>query len=258
MASMLAGMGGMAGLQQMMGGMGGAGGMPAFNPEGAADEPDDDDGEGCRSGCVRAAWAGLLCCWGCCRVNSGKAMGAIVLPSFQRNASGWLLTRAILASLAASNSNSNVLGDAGGILGFACFAAARGRLPYSSVVACFLLTACLPACPALQMCLSWLRASSRQQRSKQPLLLPPLLVDACSSWPAGGGAAALPFSLPQAYSVAPHRQQPVLGHSSSPFFRSSHAMLPAGCSRRFLPVIRSSAGCFVLTWQATPSHTHAS
>lgn len=43
MASMLAGMGGMAGLQQMMGGMGGAGGMPAFNPEGAADEPDDDD-----------------------------------------------------------------------------------------------------------------------------------------------------------------------------------------------------------------------
>jgi hypothetical protein len=66
-----------------------------------------------------------------------------------------------------------------------------------------LLTACLPACPALQMCLSWLRASSRQQRSKQPLLLPPLLVDACSSWPAGGGAAALPFSLPQAYSVAP-------------------------------------------------------
>lgn len=46
MASMLAGMGGMAGLQQMMGGMGGAGGMPAFNPEGAADEPeDDDDGE---------------------------------------------------------------------------------------------------------------------------------------------------------------------------------------------------------------------
>lgn len=43
MASMLAGMGGMAGLQQMMGGMGGAG-MPAFNPEGAADEPDDDGG----------------------------------------------------------------------------------------------------------------------------------------------------------------------------------------------------------------------
>jgi nascent polypeptide-associated complex subunit beta len=42
MASMLAGMGGMAGLQQMMGGMGGAG-MPAFNPEGAADEPEDDD-----------------------------------------------------------------------------------------------------------------------------------------------------------------------------------------------------------------------
>lgn len=42
MASMLAGMGGMAGLQQMMGGMGG--GMPAFNPEGAADEPEDDDG----------------------------------------------------------------------------------------------------------------------------------------------------------------------------------------------------------------------
>ena len=41
MASMLAGMGGMAGLQQMMGGMGG---MPAFNPEGAADEPDEDDG----------------------------------------------------------------------------------------------------------------------------------------------------------------------------------------------------------------------
>ncbi|KAL4434685.1 hypothetical protein ABPG77_002808 [Micractinium sp. CCAP 211/92] len=41
MASMLAGMGGMAGLQQMMGGMGG--GMPAFNPEGAADEPEDDD-----------------------------------------------------------------------------------------------------------------------------------------------------------------------------------------------------------------------
>ncbi|PSC68168.1 Transcription factor BTF3 [Micractinium conductrix] len=40
MASMLAGMGGMAGLQQMMGGMGG---MPAFNPEGAADEPDEDD-----------------------------------------------------------------------------------------------------------------------------------------------------------------------------------------------------------------------
>ncbi|KAL4447564.1 hypothetical protein ABPG75_004783 [Micractinium tetrahymenae] len=41
MASMLAGMGGMAGLQQMMGGMGG--GMAAFNPEGAADEPEDDD-----------------------------------------------------------------------------------------------------------------------------------------------------------------------------------------------------------------------
>lgn len=40
MASMLAGMGGMAGLQQMMGGMGG---MPAFNPEGAADEPEDED-----------------------------------------------------------------------------------------------------------------------------------------------------------------------------------------------------------------------
>lgn len=40
MASMLAGMGGMAGLQQMMGGMGG---MPAFNPEGAADEPEEED-----------------------------------------------------------------------------------------------------------------------------------------------------------------------------------------------------------------------
>eukprot|EP00887_Chlorella_sp_A99_P003120 scaffold9.g3120.t1 len=64
MASMLAGLGGPAGLQQMMGGMGGMGGMaslasaaaprrgrrlparsrrPAFNPEGAADEPEDDD-----------------------------------------------------------------------------------------------------------------------------------------------------------------------------------------------------------------------
>ena len=43
MASMLAGMGGMAGLQHMMGGMGAGGGMPAFNPEGAADEPEDDD-----------------------------------------------------------------------------------------------------------------------------------------------------------------------------------------------------------------------
>lgn len=39
MQAMLAGMGGMGGLQQMMGGMG----MPAFNPEGAAEEPEDDE-----------------------------------------------------------------------------------------------------------------------------------------------------------------------------------------------------------------------
>ena len=42
MASMLSSLGG-AGLQQMMGGLGGLGGMPAFNPEGAAEEPEEED-----------------------------------------------------------------------------------------------------------------------------------------------------------------------------------------------------------------------
>lgn len=66
MASMLAGMGGMAGLQQMMGGMGG---MPAFNPEGAADEPEDDDDGAPAGGAVGACGVGRL--WGgsLCRVE---------------------------------------------------------------------------------------------------------------------------------------------------------------------------------------------
>jgi GTPase involved in cell partitioning and DNA repair len=74
MASMLAGMGGMAGLQQMMGGMGGAG-MPAFNPEGAADEPEDDGGKG---GCGAATLAAsgiqpglLLLLLPCCSLRHG-------------------------------------------------------------------------------------------------------------------------------------------------------------------------------------------
>lgn len=48
MAQMLAGMSGMPGMQSMMSAMGGMGGMPAFNPAGAADEPEgDDEGEQC-------------------------------------------------------------------------------------------------------------------------------------------------------------------------------------------------------------------
>lgn len=43
MAQMLAGMSGMPGMQSMMSAMGGMGGMPAFNPAGAADEPEGDD-----------------------------------------------------------------------------------------------------------------------------------------------------------------------------------------------------------------------
>ena len=63
MASMLAGMGGMAGLQQMMGG-GGMGGMPAFNPEGAMGEDDDDDGA-CRAQRSAGPLPALAaaCCW---------------------------------------------------------------------------------------------------------------------------------------------------------------------------------------------------
>jgi NACalpha-BTF3-like transcription factor len=44
LSSMMSGLGGMN-MNNMMQMMQGMGGMPSFNPEGAADEPDDDDGE---------------------------------------------------------------------------------------------------------------------------------------------------------------------------------------------------------------------